>query len=265
LPMHAPAIELKGVTVNLNGHPVLDRITLTVQEGEFWGVIGPNGGGKTTLLRTILGILPSQRGEVKIFGLSPKEAVKKGWLGYLPQRMMGRTFPISALEVVMLGECNRANFFKPFKGKEKEAALQALKLVGLEGKAQEPFPHLSGGEQQRVLIAMALASRPRILLLDEPNTGVDVVAQEGLYQILKRLKEELSLTILMVTHDVGVISHFVDRIACLNTTLHFSGDPWGAMDCDLLEKLYGEPVEVFVHHPECQGCHVLRSKLHGRD
>jgi zinc transport system ATP-binding protein len=263
--MPVPAVELRGVTLRLNGHLVLDRITLTVQEGEFWGIIGPNGGGKTTLLRTILGILKPQEGVVKVLGVSPKEAVKRGWLGYLPQRTTGRSFPVSALEVVMLGECNSRNFFKPFKEKEREAALKALSLVGLEHKAQEPFPHLSGGEQQRVLVAMALVSRPRILLLDEPNTGVDVVAQEGLYQVLKRLKEELSITILMVTHDVGVVSHFVDRIACLNTTLHFSGDPWGAMDCHLLEKLYGEPVEIFVHHPECQGCHVLRSRLHGRD
>ncbi len=263
--MPVPAVELRGVTVHLNGHLVLDRITFTVQPGEFWGIIGPNGGGKTTLLRTILGIVRPQRGEVKVLGVPPKEAVKRGWLGYLPQKMTGRSFPISALEMVLLGECNNRNFYKPFKDKERETALRALRLVGLEDKARVPFPHLSGGEQQRVLIAMALASRPKILLLDEPNTGVDVVAQEGLYQVLKRLKEELSLTILMVTHDVGVVSHFVDRIACLNTTLHFSGDPWRAMDCDLLERLYGEPVEVFVHHPQCQGCHVLRSRLHGRD
>jgi len=262
--MPVPAIELKGVTVTLNGRTVLDRITMKIEQGEYWGIIGPNGGGKTTLLKTILGLIPPQKGKIRVLGLPPRQAVKKGWLGYLPQRMMGRTFPISALEVVMLGECQRNNFFKPFHNKEKEEALYALELVGLADKAHHPFPHLSGGEQQRVLIAMALASRPRILLLDEPNTGVDVVAQEGLYQVLKRLKEELSLTIIMVTHDVGVISHFVDRIACLNITLHFSGDPWGAMDCNLLEKLYGEPVEVFVHHPQCQGCHVLRS-LKGHD
>ncbi len=263
--MPAPAIDLKKVTVSLNGRPVLENITLQIQEGEFWGIIGPNGGGKTTLLRTILGIIKPRGGEVRVLGISPKEAVKRGWLGYLPQRMTGRNFPVSALEVVMLGECNRSNFFKPFQREEREAALHALRLVGLEGKSQEPFPQLSGGEQQRVLIAMALASQPRVLLLDEPNTGVDVVAQEGLYQVLRRLREELSLTILMVTHDVGVISHFVDRIACLNTTIHFSGDPWGAMECDLLEKLYGEPVDVFVHHPQCQGCHVLRSKSHDHD
>lgn len=260
--MPALAIELKEVTVALNGHIVLDRITMKVAQGEFWGIIGPNGGGKTTLLKTILGIISPKTGEVRVLGVPPRRAVKKGWLGYLPQRMGNRTFPISALEVVMLGECHRDNFFKPFRDKEKEEALKALELVGLSDKALHPFPHLSGGEQQRVLIAMALASRPPILLLDEPNTGVDVVAQEGLYQVLKRLKEELSLTILMVTHDVGVISHFVDRIACLNTTLHFSGDPWGAMDCKLLEELYGEPVEVFVHHPQCQGCHVLKGRGH---
>jgi zinc transport system ATP-binding protein len=258
--MPALAVNIRDVVVTLNKHVVLDNITLQVNEGEFWGIIGPNGGGKTTLLQTILGKIKPAKGEVKIFGLPPREAIKKGWLGYLPQKMVPRTFPISVWEAVMLGECHRSNFFKTFQNEEKERAMDALRLVDMEEKAHLPYPHLSGGEQQRALIAMCLVSQPRILLLDEPNTGVDVVAQEGFYQALNKLKEERHLTILMVTHDVGVVSHFVDHIACLNISLHYSGDPWNALDCHLLEKLYGEPVEVFVHHPQCQGCHVLQKR-----
>lgn len=256
--MAVPAVSLEGIRVVFNGKTILDKVTLQVEKGEFWGIIGPNGGGKTTLLRTILGILSPQEGRVYIMGHSPKTAVRKGLVGYLPQKMDARIFPLSALEVVMLGECNRSNFFRPFGVRQRRAAMEALEMVGMARKAHESFPCLSGGEQQRVLIAMALVSKPQILLLDEPNTGMDVVAQEGFYQVMKGLKERLGLTILMVTHDVGVISHFVDRIACLNTTLHYAGDPWGALDCHLLEDLYGEPVDVFVHHPRCEGCHVLK-------
>ena len=256
--MAVPAVSLEGVKVVFNGKTVLNNVTFQVGRGEFWGIIGPNGGGKTTLLRTILGIISPKEGSVSIMGYSPKTAVKKGLVGYLPQKMDARIFPLSALEVVMLGACNRSNFFKPFGARQRNDAMEALEMVDMAKKAHEPFPCLSGGEQQRVLIAMALVFKPQILLLDEPSTGVDVVAQEGFYQVLKGFKERLGLTILMVTHDVGVIPHFVDRIACLNTTLHYAGDPWGALDCHLLEDLYGEPVDVFVHHPQCEGCHVLK-------
>lgn len=254
------SIKVDDVSVRLNGKPILTHITFSIEEGEFWGIIGPNGGGKTTLLKTILGVIQPQSGKVTVFGLPPRKAVKKGWIGYLPQRMNSGRFPVTALEVTMLGECDRGNFFKPSNKLERERAIKSIELVGMREKAHQPFSQLSGGEQQRVLIAMALASNPRILLLDEPNTGVDVVAQEGFYQVLKRLKKELSITILMVSHDVGVIANFVDKIACLNVGLHFSGDPWAALNCHLLEGLYGAPVEIFIHHPECDGCHIFRTK-----
>ncbi len=256
--MAVPAVSLEGIRVVFDGKTILDKVTLQVGKGEFWGIIGPNGGGKTTLLRTVLGILRPKEGSVFIMGYSPKTAVRKGLVGYLPQRMDARIFPLSALEVVMLGECNRSNFFRSFGARQRNDAMEALEMVDMEKKAHDPFPCLSGGEQQRVLVAMVLVSKPQVLLLDEPNTGVDMVAQEGFYQVMKGLKERLGFTVLMVTHDVGVVSHFVDHIACLNVTLHYAGDPWGALDCHLLENLYGESVDVFVHHPLCEGCHVLR-------
>ncbi len=256
--MPATAISVEGVTVALNGRVVLDNVSLGVKSGEFWGIIGPNGGGKTTLLRTIIGVIKPKRGHVSILGLSPKEAVKRGLVGYLPQKMGTKDFPLSVLDVVMIGGCSRFNFFKPFGPRQQDEAMRALEMVEMVEKAHDPFPNLSGGEQQRVLIAMALVSQPQIVLLDEPSTGVDVVAQEGFYEVMKGLKERLGFTVLMVTHDVGVISHFVDRIACLNVTLHYAGDPRGALDCRLLEELYGEPVDVFVHHPQCKGCHIVR-------
>lgn len=241
--MEEAAITLKNVTVQLGGKTVLEDITLTIPRGEFWGVIGPNGGGKTTLLRTIIGTIKPQTGSVKVLGLPPKEAVRNGWVGYLPQRIKGM-IPFSALDFVSL------------VGKREEAE-RTLEMVKMSHKAHEPFEKLSGGEKQRILIASVLSRNPKVLLLDEPSTGVDSVAQDTFYNILKELKDR-GITIVMVSHDVGVIAQFVDNIACLNKRLKHSGDPRKALDCRLLEELYGHSVNVFVHHPECLGCHFYR-------
>lgn len=183
------------------------------------------------------------KGNVKIFGASPEVAVKKGWIGYLPQKINGLV-PFSAIDFVsLIGD--------------KEKALESLRLVEMDHKKDMPFERLSGGEKQRVLIAAVLARNPKILLLDEPSTGIDTVAQDAFYNLLRKLKEN-GITIVMVSHDVGVVAQFVDYIACLNKKLKYSGDPKGALDCKLLKELYGHEVNVFVHHPECKGCHIFQ-------
>lgn len=244
--MEKTVLVLEDVTVAFGSKIVLKDISFEVREGEFWGIIGPNGGGKTTLLKTILGLIKPVKGTVSIMGLSPKEAVRKGYVGYLPQRIENY-LPLSCEDVVSLVVS------------EKREIERLLELVGMKDKREQPFSSLSGGEKQRILIAMVLAKKPRLLLLDEPNTGIDIVAQDAFYELLRRIKVEENVSILMVSHDVGVIVNFVDRVACLNRTLHYEGDPRGVLDCDLLKRLYGTDVEVFVHHPECKGCHVFRT------
>jgi len=239
------AIVIKDLTVSFGSKIVLEDISLQVDVGEFWGIIGPNGGGKTTLLRSILGLVKPQRGSVEVFGLSPREAVRRRWIAYLPQRIENE-LPFSSYDLLS------------FVCDSRQKIEELLEFVEMREKAFIPFKKLSGGEKQRTLIAMNLAVEPRLLLLDEPSTGVDIVAQDVFYDILKRLKSEKRITIIMVSHDVGVVVNFVDKIACLNRKLHYAGDPRGSLDCRLLESLYGTSVEVFVHHPECKGCHIYR-------
>ncbi len=239
--MRKTALLVENLSVKMGNKPILEDVSFEVKEGEFWGIIGPNGGGKTTLLRAILGIVKPSKGRVEIFGNHPEKAVAEGLVGYLPQRIEGMV-PFTARDFVELvgGDGNKF-----------------LKLVGMSEKADTPFEKLSGGERQRVMFAAVLSRKPKLLLLDEPHTGVDIIAQDSFYSILKELKEK-GITILMVSHDVGVIVNFVDKIACLNKKLKYTGNPRGALDCKLLEELYGTKMEVFVHHPECEGCHIYR-------
>ncbi len=241
--MNEPAIFLDRVSVNIGSRTIIEDVSLSIKRGEFWGVIGPNGGGKTTLLRTIIGMVKPNNGKVEIFGMKPQQAVKKGLVGYLPQHIKG-IIPLSALDFVRTA------------GNPKFAE-EALETVGLKDKKELPFEKLSGGEKQRTLIAAVLSRNPKVLLLDEPNTGIDVVAQDSFYNLLRNLKNQ-GITIVMVSHDVGVVTQFVDKVACLNKKLKYSGDPRSALDCNLLEELYGSKVEVLVHHPECTGCHIYR-------
>jgi len=238
------ALNVKSLTVVIGGRVLLEEVSFSVKPGEFWAIVGPNGAGKTTLLRVIMGFIKPTKGEITIFGKKPKDAISEGIIGYLPQNAV---FNIS-IKVL--------DIFRLLKADDKNISRVSL-LMGIEDKLERSFSSLSGGEKQRVLIALLLLKKPKLLLLDEPNTGIDVVGQDNFYNTLKGLKEEC--TILMVTHDVGVVSSFVDKIACLNRKLKYSGDPRGALDCKLLEELYGEKVNLFVHHPECEGCHIYRN------
>lgn len=241
--MDKPAILLDRVSVKTGNKTIIEDVSISIKEGEFWGIIGPNGGGKTTLLRTIIGVVKPTNGKVEIFGMKPHQAIKKGLVGYLPQQIKG-IIPLSALDFVRTAG-------------NPELAEEALEMVGLRDKKELPFEKLSGGEKQRTLIAAVFSRKPKVLLLDEPNTGIDVVAQDSFYNLLRNLKHQ-GVTIVMVSHDVGVVTQFVDKVACLNKKLKYSGDPRNALDCNLLEELYGSKVEVFVHHPECAGCHISR-------
>ncbi len=244
-------LETRDLTVVLNGKEIIKDINLDVYEKEIVAVVGPNGGGKTTLLKTCLGFIKPTKGYVKLLDKSPKEAVKTGKVGYLPQKpVTPKNTYLSALDIVMFGFVNK----KMSKKEKEKKAYEILKLVGMEKFAHYHYSDLSGGQQQRVSIARVIAQEPKIIFLDEPSTGIDVVAQESFYSFMKKLRDEKGITIVMVTHDIGTVADFIDKVIGLNKYMHYLGDVKGFFDKEILERLYKTRVKLLVHSPECVSC-----------
>lgn len=254
------AIELRGVQLAYNEHPVLEGLDLALDEGRFLGIVGPNGGGKTTLLRILLGLLKPTSGTVHVFGEEPGRISPRGLIGYLPQRktVEAGTLPLRAIDVVSMGLYGRLGFFRNPGKKDLEQAVKILGMMGIEDLAYAAFDRLSGGQQQRVAIARAIVGNPRLLVLDEPSAAIDIAAQEDFYHLLKGLQNRLGLTIVMVSHDIAVISSYVDEIACLNRTLRYHGSPVGALTDEVLTSLYGKRVDLLMHTADCDKCARLR-------
>jgi zinc transport system ATP-binding protein len=212
---HLPIVELDHVNFAYHSTPVLTEVSFQVRPGEFIGMIGPNGGGKTTLLKLILGFLKPTKGTVQVFGKmaqsQPKHHLK---LAYVPQSVrFDRDFPISVEEVVLSGLIAHLPWYGRFHSADRKKAREALEQTGLSHLASNPFGTLSGGQSQRVLIARALVSKPELLLLDEPTASVDGQAEADIYALLKQLKGRM--TILMVTHDIGAAINQVERVLCV--------------------------------------------------
>lgn len=254
-------VEVKDLTVKLNGRVIIEDINLTINRGEIVAIVGPNGGGKTTLVRTILGLIEPYKGEVKLLGEPPKQAIKTGKIGYLPQKSeIPQNLPFSALDIVMLGLINS----KLPKKEKIRKAFQYIEYVGMKGKEHYPYSKLSGGQQQRISIARVLVADPEVIFLDEPSTGIDMVAQESFYDFLQKIREEKGITVVMVSHDVGVVSKFVDKVAGLNRYLHYYGHPKDFFQKHILEKLYGTDVELVIHSPECVACEHFHMEFKGK-
>ncbi len=255
--MENQILQVKDLTVKIGNSTILENINLSVNEGEVVAIVGPNGGGKTTFVKTCLGFVKPSSGYVRLLGKKPREAIKTGKIGYLPQKSSTpKKFPVSALDVVLFGLVNT----KLPKKKKIEKALEYLDKVGMIGFKDKHYGSLSGGQQQRVSIARVLVSEPKIIFLDEPATGIDVLAQESFYEFLKQLKQE-GMTIVMVTHDIGSSAKFVDKIAGLNRYLHFYGHPKEFFHKDILKKLYGSEMELIIHSEECVACEHFRFKI----
>jgi zinc transport system ATP-binding protein len=235
------AIEIQDVTVYYDQICALSHIDLNVGEKEFVAILGPNGGGKSTLLKVILGLLKPDGGSVRIFG----EAPGREPIGYVPQlSAFDRRFPISVAEAVLTGAlAGRRGAFLRYTPEDRALCGAVMKRLGIHELANRQIGQLSNGQVQRVLIARALTMRPRILLLDEPAASLDATAKSHIFDIIRELKEEM--TILMVTHDMMALSSYVDSIACLNTTLHYHGE--AELSHEVLEKVYGCPVELIAH------------------
>jgi len=258
----APIIEMEHVTVAYGQRPVLEDINLTVMPGEFLAVLGPNGAGKTTLLKTIVGLVRPVSGTVRVFGLPPWELNgQRARIGYVPQiSTIDLHFPIHVFDVVLMGRYGRLGLIRRPGQADREAAWRALERVGIADLAQRPIGELSGGQRQRVFIARALATEPELLLLDEPTTGVDVATTESLYEFLLKLHED-GLTVLVVSHDVGVVAQYVSQVACLSGRLVAHGRPEEVLGGDVLECMYG-PQAAFLGHGRVPHV-VLRHSDHG--
>jgi zinc transport system ATP-binding protein len=240
---NTPAIHITGLSVYYGRTAALADVNLDVPAGEFLGIIGPNGGGKSTLIKAILGLVTPSRGSVEIFGQTAWQ--HKTQIGYVPQStQVDRHFPISVNEVVLAGAIQpRPQPFFRYDQPQKDAMRQVLDQVGIGHLGKRLINELSGGEFQKTLIARALITRPQILLLDEPTASVDTVTRNQIYHLLADLHQ--TTTIVLVTHDMLAISSHVTQLACLNNQLVYHGAP--ALTEDVVNALYGCPVDLIAH------------------
>jgi zinc transport system ATP-binding protein len=222
---------------------VLEGVCLDIYEHDFLGIIGPNGGGKTTLLKLMLGLLTPDRGSIRVMGESP--ALHRTDIGYVPQyRTFDFGYPVSVIEVVLMGRLGHIRRpFRKYRPEDRRIAEACLAMMDIGDLADRQVDQLSGGQQQKVILARALATEPRVLLLDEPTNHVDVRTEVHFFEILRQLHEKMA--IVLVTHDIGAVSVYVDRIACLNRKLfiHDSGE----ITEEMLAETYQCPVELIAH------------------
>jgi zinc transport system ATP-binding protein len=260
-----PAVRLRDVSFAYpHGPPVLEGIDLAVSPGARLGILGPNGGGKSTLLKLVLGLLKPARGEVRVLGLPAREATRRRLVGYLPQRLGAEwRAPLSVRQVIAM---TAALGYKPWRRMPHEIHQRIdhlLDLVGMSALADRPIGELSGGQQQRTFIARALASRPRLLLLDEPTVGIDQQGQEQFARLLKTIHHELGVTILIVSHDLRAIAAGCDQIAVLSRTLHYHAAPEG-LTPEVLAEVFHHDIAAFAHAKHGHGAgDAQRDNAHG--
>lgn len=237
------AVTARNLTVKYGGVVALDNVCLDIAEGDYLGIIGPNGGGKTTLLKSILGMIRPSAGEIRIYGKKPSDA--GGIVGYVPQvASMNKTFPATVREVVAMAKLRpEIMFFHKYTPFELESADLAMEKAGIFDLKNKRVSELSGGQFQRMLIARAISHGPKVLLLDEPTANVDATSRTGIYDLLEKLNG--SMTIVMVTHDMLAVSSQVRSLACLNVRLVYHGE--SEISEDMVKELYGCPIDLLAH------------------
>ncbi|MEI6892666.1 MAG: metal ABC transporter ATP-binding protein [Pontiella sp.] len=242
--MNSP-IQIENLNFSYGPVTVLKDVNLSLEAKEFVSIVGPNGGGKTTLLKIILGLLEPQSGSIAVFGKAPRLGRKQ--IGYLPQyTSLDAQFPVTALDVVLMGRLGLTRSWGFYTASDREAAHAMLARVGLDQFYKRPLNALSGGQKQRVLIARALVSEPKLLLLDEPSSSLDDHVEQELFDLLLELNKEL--TIVVVSHDVAYVSRYVEKVICVNRAVHTH--PVGEIDENLIHDMYGEHVHAVRHDQE---------------
>ena len=237
-------LDLKDVSFSYTGQPVLQRVTIQIRSREFASIVGPNGGGKTTLLKLILGLIRPDKGKITVLGNPPEAARER--IGYMPQYThLDLAFPATVMDVVLMGRLKKKRFW--FRARDRQIALEALEKVDMAGFRHIGFNALSGGQRQRVLIARALCSQPDILLLDEPTANIDNETEENLFSILKELNRKM--TILLVSHDLGFVSKYVKSVICVNkrVVIHPTTD----MEGHMIQDIYDGDLKMVRHDHRC--------------
>lgn len=247
----APSLfEVRNLSFTRGGNEVLKSVNLSILEGEYCAIIGPNGGGKTTLVRLLMGLEKPTSGSIKLFGTD--QAKFRAWnrIGYVPQRsaLVDASFPATVREVVAMGRYAQRGILGFESAEDSEAIEESMAQMGVADLRDRLIGHLSGGQRQRVMIARALASHPKVLIVDEPNTGVDVESQHRFYELLRFLNKTRRIGILFITHDVGVIAEDISKLFFVNQTLLLSQTPQEMLRCDEMSRLYGTPAHVVSHN-----------------
>jgi zinc transport system ATP-binding protein len=247
-----PIVECREVQYSYGHHLVLDSINFLIEEGDYVGLVGPNGSGKSTLLKLILGLIQPNKGEIHLFGQRIDSF--KDWykIGYVSQKAnsFNSGFPATVYEVVSMGLFGKLGLFRRLTSAHRKLVLEAIDQVGMSDYVNQNIGKLSGGQQQRTFIARALVAEPKLLILDEPTVGVDTESVDRFYHLLAKLHRDHRLTLLMVTHDIGMMTNHVNKVACLNKRIYFHGHPSEFQDQrdKILERTYGSHMNLVEHH-----------------
>ena len=243
-------VETKNLTYRVGKQEIVSDINIKILQGDYTAIIGPNGGGKTTLIRLILGLNKKSSGDIFLFGTKIKKF--KHWhdVAFVPQNVshVDQNFPASVKEIVRMGRSALKKGWSRFSAEDETIINEAMLKLNVKYLEDKLIGELSGGQRQRVMIARALASSPKLLILDEPNTGVDMVSQKKFYALLKELNEKDGLTIIFITHDLGVIADDIKNVICINQTLLACNNPHEILSCSVMSELYGVDAHVMHHH-----------------
>lgn len=247
--MPEKVLELENVCLQLNSDSIIENLTWSVRDGEFWGLIGPNGGGKTTLLKGILGLIRPSKGTIRLFGTDISEFSDWSKVGYVPQKFsfFDQNFPASVREVVSMGRFAKLGFFRRPGPVDEKMVNEALSSVDMLQYRDRQIGSLSLGQQQRVFIARALASEPRLLILDEPMSGIDTVAERMFFALLGMLNRKKGITVIMVSHDIGAVASHATKVACINRNIFFQTKPKALLTGRGLLKIYRYDINLVLH------------------
>ncbi len=255
------AIEISNLNVFLNKKHILRNINLNIEKNTITAIIGPNGGGKTTLIKSIIGLQKSSSGTIKIFSKFTPLNFPKGLIGYLPQKIIYNIkFPAKVIDIVIMGRFPLLGVLKFPTKKDIKIAEKSLDKLNMLKYKNKYFQDLSGGLKQRVLIARSLSIEPKILILDEPSTGLDIITQQDFYNLLEELKKN-GLTIIVVTHDIGIVSNYVDTLIGLNRKVHFYGTPADSLTLKNMEAIFGKDFSFVIHDKHCETCIYGNNKI----